>query len=78
VCYLAAGRPVIMQSTGFENIIPTGEGLFGFTDADSAIGAIETIMSDYARHSKAALEIAEEYFGAERVVAAMLRKIGLL
>jgi hypothetical protein len=77
VCYLAAGRPVIMQATGFENIIPTGEGLFSFTTEEGALSAIDAIAGDYERHSKAAREIAEEYFGAERVIGDMANAMGL-
>jgi hypothetical protein len=77
VCYLAAGRPVITQSTGFEKLVPTGEGLFAFTTEDDVLAAIEAITSDYPRHSAAALSIAEEYFGAERVIGAMVETMGL-
>ena len=77
VCYLAAGRPVVTQNTGFEKLIPTGEGLFGFTTEDDALAAIEEIHSDYPRHSKAALAIAEEYFGAEKVVGEMVKTMAL-
>jgi hypothetical protein len=77
VCYLAAGRPVITQSTGFENIIPTGEGLFEFTTEADILAAIDAITGDYERHSKAALEIAEEYFAAEKVIGAMAETMGL-
>ncbi len=52
VCYLAAGRPVITQFTGFEKYIPSGIGLLGFDDADSAVDAIRTVNSDYPRHAK--------------------------
>jgi hypothetical protein len=77
VCYLAAGRPVITQSTGFENIIPTGEGLFEFTTESDVLAAIEAITGDYERHSKAALALAEEYFAAEKVIGAMVDSMGL-
>ena len=49
--YLAAGRPVISQDTGFSNVFPTGEGLFGFSTMDEILAAVEAINSDYARHS---------------------------
>src|SRR5438270_8182219 len=60
--YLAAGRPVVTQETGFSNILPTGEGLFGFTTLDEAAAAVDAINSDWGRHSRAAREIAREYF----------------
>ena len=77
-CYLAAGRPVIMQDTGFGNILPTGEGLFAFSTEEEALSALDTIAQDYDRHSFASFEIAKEYFEAERVLGDICRKVGLL
>ncbi len=76
VCYLASGKPVVAQDTGFSNIFPTGEGLFGFTSMEEALSAIEEINSGYKRHCRAAREIAEEYFGAEKVASRLLADIG--
>jgi hypothetical protein len=76
-CYLAAGRPVVTQDTGFDTTVPTGEGLFAFDTADQAVAAFEAIEADYDRHRKAAREIAEEYFRAETVLARMLEDLGL-
>jgi hypothetical protein len=75
-CYLAAGRPVVTQTTGFENVLPTGEGLFAFETVDDAAAAIEEIEANYERHSAAATELAREYFDARRVVPALLREVG--
>ena len=66
--YLAAGRPVITQDTGFGAVLPTGEGLFAVRDLDEAVAAVEAIEADYARHRRAAAEIAREHFDAERVL----------
>jgi hypothetical protein len=77
-CYLASGKPVIAQDTGFSNILPTGEGLFAFTAMDEALAAIESINGDYRRHCMAARAIAEEYFAAEKVADCLLRDIGLV
>jgi len=74
VCYLASGRPVITQDTGFGTTVPTGEGLFAFGDEEEALAAIEEIARDYERHAAAAREIAREYFAAERVLADVLEK----
>lgn len=71
-CYLAAGRPVISQDTGFGDVLPTGEGLLAFSSEDEAATAIEAVESDYERHSAAAAEIAAEFFRAETVLAAVL------
>jgi hypothetical protein len=76
-CYLAAGRPVVTQDTAFSKFLPTGEGLFAFNSADEALGAIEAIRSDYDRHSRAAHEIAAEFFRAETVLSKMLGALGL-
>jgi len=76
-CYLAAGRPVITQDTGFGNILPVNCGLFGFTTLDEVVAAIEAIERDYLRHSRGAREIAEEYFSAEKVLAHLLQRAGL-
>jgi hypothetical protein len=74
-CYLAAGRPVVTQDTGFGTVLPTGEGLFAFSTSDEAIAALETIESDYGRHSRAARAIAEEYFRAETVLQRLLEDL---
>ncbi len=76
-CYLAAGRPVITQDTGFGKSLPTGEGLFAFNTVDEILAAFEAIQSDYQRHSRAAKAIAEEYFRAETVLAKLTRDLGL-
>ncbi|MEP6910008.1 MAG: glycosyltransferase family 2 protein [Actinomycetota bacterium] len=75
--YLAAGRPVVTQETGFSNTLPTGEGLFGFSTMDEILAAVEEINSDYERHSAAARAIASEYFDAERVLSRLLVEVGL-
>jgi hypothetical protein len=75
--YLASGRPVITQDTGFGNILPTGEGLFGFNDVASAVDALERINADHPRHSRAARAIAREHFDHERVLTKLLADIGI-
>ena len=76
-CYLAAGRPVVTQDTGFSRVLPTGEGLFAFHKIDDIVAAIDAINSDYERHSRAARAIAEQYFKAEAVLAKVLDDLGL-
>jgi hypothetical protein len=76
-CYLAAGKPVITQDTGFPNILPTGHGLFGFRTAEDVIGAMEAIAADYTAHCRGAHEIAEEFFCAEKVLGTLLELAGL-
>jgi hypothetical protein len=76
-CYLATGKPVVAQNTGFGNVLPTGQGLFAFTTADEALDAVEAINRDYHHHCLAAREVAEEYFEAKAVAARLLVDIGL-
>ncbi len=76
-CYLAAGRPVVLQSTGFEDVLPTGEGLLAFTTPDEAADALARVRADYGRHSRAARAIAREHLASERVIPAMLAAAGL-
>lgn len=76
-CYLAAGRPVVAQDTGFGAVLPTGEGLFAFDTAAEAAAAIAEINADYDRHSRAAAAIAQEFFAAEKVLAKLLADLGL-
>lgn len=75
--YLAAGRPVITQETGFSNVVPTGEGLFGFSTMEDILAAVEAVRSDHERHARAAREIAHEYFDAEAVLRRLLADVGL-
>jgi len=75
--YLATGRPVVTQDTGFGSIVPTGEGLFAFSTLDDAAHAIREIDADYARHSKAASRLAREYFAHDVVLARLLAEVGL-
>jgi hypothetical protein len=76
-CYLAAGRPVITQDTGFGTVLPTGEGLFAFNTMDEVLAAFNEVQGDYERHSRAARCIAEDYFRAETVLAKLLDDVGL-
>ena len=70
--YLASGRPVITQETGFSDWLPSGEGLLSFTDPASAVAAIEDVLAHYEQHCKAARELAEEYFDARKVLRRLL------
>lgn len=76
-CYLAAGRPVVLQATGFEDVLPVGEGLFAVRDVHEAAGAIAEVRGDYDRHRAAARELAREFFDAERLLTRMLEQSGL-
>ena len=73
-CYLAAGRPVAVQDTGFGAVLPTGEGLLAFSTVEEAVASIKEIEANYARHAKAAREIAAEYFDASRVLTYLIEE----
>jgi len=77
VCYLASGRPVIAQDTGFSEFLTTGEGLFSFETAEDVLAGIDAINSDYHRHAAAARAIAEEYFDSDKVLTHLLERAGL-
>lgn len=76
-CYLAAGRPVITQETGFSKFLTAGRGLFGFSTMDDILAAVDAIESDYVAHSRAAREVAAEFFDAEKVVGSLMERAGL-
>ncbi len=75
-CYLASGKPVVAQETGFSSHLPTGEGLISFATLEEAIGAVEEAQSDLGRHGRAAREIAEEHLDATRVLGRLVDELG--
>jgi hypothetical protein len=76
-CYLASGKPVIAQDTGFGNVLPSGRGLFAFNTIEEVLAAIEAVNADYPAHCRAARDIAETHFEAGTVAARLLADIGL-
>jgi hypothetical protein len=76
-CYLAAGRPVVLQATGFADLLPTGKGLFSVATAGEAAEEIKAVRRDYALHSEAARSIAREYLDSDRVIGALLKEAGI-
>ena len=77
VCYLAAGKPVVTQETGFSKYVPTGNGLFGFSSQEGAIAAFDAINNNYLAHARSAREIASEYFAAEKLLGKLLSDVGI-
>jgi hypothetical protein len=75
--YLASGRPVVLQDTGFGTHLPCGRGLFGVRTVDEAAAAIDEINGDYERHSKWARDIAVEYLDAPKVLGSFLGELGI-
>src|SRR5262249_14158611 len=76
-CYLAAGRPVIVQDTGIGRYVPTGAGLLTFTDIESAAAALDEVERNYACHAAAAAAFAREHLDAERVLTRLGALAGL-
>ena len=76
-CYLAAGRPVITQETGFTAHYGGGEGLLSFNSMEEIVEAVASIRGDYKKHSRAALAIAKEIFEAEKVLKSLLERAGV-
>ena len=72
LCYLASGKPVVVQHTGPSAYLPHGEGMFRFTSLREAVEALEAINADYERHCQTARGIAETYFDATRVLETVL------
>jgi hypothetical protein len=75
-CYLASGRPVLAQETGFSDYLPTGAGLFAFETVDDVLAQIEALNADYIRHARAARGLAEEFFDSDKVLVRLLERIG--
>ena len=73
-CYLALGVPAVVQDTGFTPYIPAGEGVMAFNTMDEAAAGIDRLASDPARHAKAALEIAREYFDSAKVLGQLIER----
>ena len=76
-CYLAAGRPVIIQETGFTKIYGGKAGLLSFRSLSEIVDAVKVINADYAKHSRAARALAREFFEAENVLKSILDRAGI-
>jgi hypothetical protein len=76
VCYLASGRPVLAQETGFSRFLPTGAGLLAFRTAEDVLAGVDALRRDYPRHARAARAVAEEHFDSDKVLSRLLRRIG--
>ncbi len=77
VRYLASGKPVLVQDTGFSRHYPVGEGLLAFRTLDEAVAGAEQITRDYDRHSRAARALAETYFDSDKVLGRLLDEVGV-
>jgi hypothetical protein len=72
-CYLASGKPALVQSTGFERHLPTGTGLLAFRNLEEALAGVREINANYTNHCRAARQLAEECFDSDVVLARILR-----
>jgi hypothetical protein len=75
--YLASGRPVVAQDTGFGDSLPVGEGLLAFTSAAEAAAAVAEVESDLPRHGRAARKLAEQHLDARRVLPRLLERLAV-
>jgi hypothetical protein len=73
-CYLASGRPALVQDTGFKKTLPVGHGLVPFGTMSEAVAGAAKIMGDYERHCHAARALAEEWFDARKVLTCVLEQ----
>jgi SpoU rRNA methylase family enzyme len=77
VCYLAAGRPALVQDTGLRRHLPIGQGLLVFDELDDAVAALAEVERDYAGHAAAAEALAARYFDSDRVLGELLDIAGV-
>jgi hypothetical protein len=77
LCYLASGKPVLAQETGFSRQYPTGEGLLAYSTLEEAVAGVEEIARRSDRHARAARALAEEYFDSDKVLSRLLQQLGV-
>jgi hypothetical protein len=76
-CYLASGRPALVRETGFSDLLPVGEGLLSFEDAEGILEGVERIAAEYELHCRRAREVAEEHFAGQTVLRSLLQTAGM-
>jgi hypothetical protein len=76
-CYLGAGRPVVVQDTGFASVLPVGEGIVTFQGLDQAADGLREVEGNWTRHASAARSIAEEYFAACKVMGRLIERVSM-
>lgn len=77
ICYLASGRPVLAQETGFSRFLPASHGLLAFETMDQLLDRIAQLNADYSKHARAARALAEEYFDSDTVLKRLLGRLEL-
>lgn len=76
-CYLAAGRPAVLQDTGFSEVLPVGDGVLVFSNAKEAVAAVDEVERHYEHHQQAAREFAKAHLDANVVLGDMLNRLGI-
>jgi len=74
-CYLASGRPVLAQDTGFSEYLPTGDGLLAFNTIEEAVAGIGDLRLRYETHRRAARAFAEEFLDSDKVLTHLLDQV---
>jgi hypothetical protein len=74
-CYLGAGRPCVVQDTGWSKYVPSGQGIIGFSTMNEAVAGLEAVLSNPQQHQRAAIDIAREYLAHDKVLPKMLDAI---
>ena len=72
-CYMASGKPVVLQDTGFSKYIPVGDGVLAFSNVEECLSAFETINTDYGYHARKAREIVAGYFAHDNVLGQLIK-----
>ena len=72
LCYLASGKPAVVQNTGPSALLPNGEGMFRFSTLEEAADALVAVNTDYERHCRAARDLTEAHFDARKVLERMI------
>ena len=76
-CYLASGKPVLAQDTGLQGLYPIGRGLLTFSSLEEAVAGVEELLGNYEMHARAARELACEYLDSDKVLTALLERLGV-
>jgi len=74
-CYLASGRPVVAEDTGFDRSLPVGEGLLKFAGVEEAAAMVEEVEANPGRHGRAARSLAEEHLDSRKVLPRLLERL---
>jgi hypothetical protein len=75
-CYLAAGRPALVQDTGWSRVIPAGQGVLRFSSAAEAVESMNCLVADYRAHARWAREVAAREFDSDIVLGSLLERCG--